>query len=152
MQYPLCNLLRPALIEKVSAQVSADPSADVHALLIPIAAIRALPQELSILFHDLDFPVISAHLTLVRFRVQLRIHDVVVDEPHDRQHRRDVFLHVGDFYVTDRASGRKSLKLRLKCKLLESINGLRHMNVVAVGDVVLIRHGSHPQRERDAQD
>jgi hypothetical protein len=65
MQYPLSNLLRSALVEVVGAQVPAATPTHIHPLLVPVAAVRAFPDELPIVLHDLDFAIIAADLTVI---------------------------------------------------------------------------------------
>lgn len=69
MQHPFRDLLRPALVEEVGAEVAADTAADVHPLLIAVAAHGALPQKLPVLLHDLDLTVIAAGLTVIRLGI-----------------------------------------------------------------------------------
>ena len=57
-----------------------------------------------LILDDLDLAVVAAALTVVRLRVELGIHDVVVDELHDTEHRRDVVLHVRHLNIGDSAA------------------------------------------------
>ena len=63
MEYTLGDLLRPALVEVIRSQVATDTPTHVHPLLIPVAAVRALPDKFAVVFHDLDFSVVAADLT-----------------------------------------------------------------------------------------
>ena len=49
-----------------------------------------------------------------------------------------VVLHIGDFDIADGATGRERLKFGLELELVESVDFLRDMNMVAIGDVVLV--------------
>ena len=105
MKDTLCNLGHPALVEGVYTKVAANPAADVQLLLVPVAAVGAFPDQLAVILHRLDLTVKAAHLAVVALGVQLGIHDVVVDEAHEREHRRDVLLHVGNLYIGDGPTG-----------------------------------------------
>ena len=48
-------------------------------------------------------------------------------------------MHIRHLDVADRAAGRERLKLRLEGQLAECVDMLGHMDVVAVGDVALVR-------------
>ena len=116
MEHTVGDFCRSALVEEIGSQVTADAPAHIHPVLIPVAAVGAFPDKLAVILHDTDFPVITTDLTVIRFRVQLGIHDVVVDEPHDREHSRDVVLHVGNFHIADCSARGKRLELRLKAE------------------------------------
>ena len=78
-------------------------------------------------------------LAVVALGVQLGVHDVVVDELHDLQHGVEVLLHVRDLDIADRAAGRERLELRLERQLVKGVDLLRHVDVIGVGDIVLVR-------------
>ena len=144
MQHALLDLLRAALVPELGADVAAGTAGDVELRLVGVAALRALPDELAALvLDDLDLAVEAAHLAVVALGVELGVHDVVVDELHDREDRRQVVLHVRHLDVGDRASGRELLELRLERELGERVDLLRHVDVVGVGDVVLVRDSLH---------
>ena len=82
-------------------------------------------------------------IRIVALGVQLGIHDVVVDELHDGDDGRDVVLHVRHLHVGDRAAGRELLELRLERERVERVDRLRHVHVVGVREVVLVRHALH---------
>ena len=48
-------------------------------------------------------------------------------------------MHIRHLDVADRAAGRERLELRLESQLAECVDMLGHMDVVAVGDVALVR-------------
>ena len=81
----------------------ASTSSNIHLVLICIATVRATPTKSAILliFIDEDFTIITALVAVVRFGVQLCIHDVVVDVLHHFQHSRNVVAEVRGFNVTD---------------------------------------------------
>ena len=144
VQHALLDLLRAALVPVLGADVAAGAARDVHLVLVRVAAVRALPDELAVVvLHHLDLAVEAAHLAVVALRVQLGVHDVVVDELHDGDDGGDVVLHVRHLHVGDRASGRELLELRLKGELVERVDRLGHVHVVGVRDVVLVRHALH---------
>ena len=147
VQHPVLDLLGPALVPILGTDVAAGPAGHVHLGLVGVAAVGADPNELAILVvADLDLAVVAAALAVVRLGVQLRVHDVVVDELHQLQDRIDVLLHVGDLDVRNRAAGGKLLELRLKGQLGEGIDLLGDMDVVGIGDVALVRDaGDHAE-------
>ena len=64
---------------------------------------------------------------------------MVVDELHDLQHGVEVLLHVRNLDIADRAAGRERLELRLERQLVKGVDLLRHVDVIGVGDIVLVR-------------
>ena len=80
MKHAILNLLRTSLIPELSADVAAGPAGHIHLILIPVAAVRALPDQLAVLIlNNLNFPVKTAFLAVVALGIQLRIHDIVVN-------------------------------------------------------------------------
>ena len=144
MQDAFLDLLGTALVPELAADVAAGAAGNIELGLVGVAALRALPDELAALvLDDLDLTIVAADLAVVGLRVQLGVHDVVVDVLHDGEHGGNVVLHVRHLYVADRAAGRELLELRLDLELLERVYRLRHMDVVGVRDVVLVRHALH---------
>ena len=90
--------------------------------------------------NDLNFSGIAALLAVIAFCVQLRIHDIIINILHYGQHRLQIVLHVGHFHIADRTARGERLKLCLKFQLFKSVDFLRHMHMVAVRDIVLVRH------------
>ena len=113
MKYALLDLLRTSLIPKLCSDVSACTAGNAHLILITVAAVRALPDQLagSFFLDDLDLSVVTAYLTVITFGIQLSIHDVVVDIFHNGQYRLDIVLHIRNFHVTDCTARRKLLEL-----------------------------------------
>ena len=103
MQHALLNLLGTSLIPELSSDISAGTTRNAHLILIPIAAIRAFPDQLaaSLFFHDLNLSVITTALTVIALGVQLRVHDIIIDVFHDRQYRLDIVLHIRNLNITD---------------------------------------------------
>ena len=139
MQDSVLDLLGSALIPILGTDVAAGTAGNIHLALVGIAALGADPNQLAVILLDTDFAVIAAALAVVRLGVQLRIHDVVIDILHQLQNRIDVLLHIGYFHVADGATGAQVLELGLKGQLGESINFLRNMDMVGIGDVILVR-------------
>ena len=79
MQYPFLNFLCSALIPELCSDVSAGTSCNVELALITVSAMRAFPYELSVILDDLDLAVVAAYLTVIALRIQLRVHDIVID-------------------------------------------------------------------------
>ena len=140
MENPIFDFLRSALIPILGPNIAAGPSGHIHFALIPVAALGAFPNQLSVIFLDLDFAVEAAYLAVVRLGIQFRVHDVLIDELHDFQNRINVALHVRDFHIADSASGRQLLELSFKGELLEGIDLFGHMDMIGVGNIVLVRN------------
>ena len=138
MQDPVPDLLRPALIPELGADIAAGPAGDVHLVLIRVAALGALPDELAVVLYDLDLTIPAADLTVVALGVQLGVDDVVVDKLHDLQHGGDVVLHIRNFHIADGAAGGEVLELGLEFQLVKGVDLLRDVDMVAVGDVALV--------------
>ena len=139
MQDALADLLGPALVPELGSDVSAGTAGDAHAGLVAVAADRALPDQLAgIVLDDHDLSVIAAALTVITLGVELGVHDVVVDIFHNSQNSGNVVLHIGNLDVADGTAGRKFLEISLEFQLVESVNLLGHMHMIAVCDVILI--------------
>ena len=80
MQHAVLDFLRSALIPELRADIAAGSSCNIHLVLVTVVALRALPEELSVLLNNADFAVVAANLTVVALCVQLSVHNVVVDE------------------------------------------------------------------------
>ena len=107
---------------------------------------RALPDQLAVVLHDLDLAVVATHLAVVRLGVELGVHDVVVDELHDADDGLEVVLHVGDLDVGDGAAGGETLELALELELGEGVDLLAHVHVVGVRDVAMVGDAlDHPE-------
>ena len=139
MQHALADLLGAALVPELGADVAAGAAGDAHTGLIAVSADRALPDQLAgIVLDDHDLTVIAAALTVVALGVELGVHNVVVDIFHHSQNSGNVVLHVGNLYIADGAAGGEFLEIRLEFQLVESVDLLGHMYMVAVGNVVLV--------------
>ena len=143
MQHAVLDLLRAALVPELGADIAAGAAGHVHLILIGVAALGALPDQLAVLLHDLDLTVPATDLAIVALGIQLGIDDVVVDELHDLQHRVQIVLHVRHLHIADGAAGGQMLELCLKLQLFERVDRLRHMDVVAVGDIALVSDALH---------
>ena len=143
MQHAVADLLGSALVPELGTDVAARTTSDIHLLLVTIAAIGALPHQLAVILHDLDLAVITADLTVIGFGVQLRIHDVVIDELQHTYDGFQIVLHVGHFHIADGTARGQALEVGFKLQLGEGINLLRHMHMVAVGDIVLVGNAGH---------
>ncbi len=138
MQHPVPDLLGAALVPELRTDIAAGPTGHVHLVLVGVAALGALPDELAVFLYDLDLTVPAAHLAVVALGVELGIDDVVVDELHHLQHCFQVVLHVGHFHVADGAAGGEVLELSLELELVKGIDLLRDVDMVAVGNVALV--------------
>ena len=139
MHYPVPDFFSAPDIPPLTTNVAARTTRNIHFRLVGVAAVGALPNQLAaIVVHNLDFLIPAAHLAVVGFRVQLRIHDVVVDVLQHRQYGGNVVREVCHFDVADCSARRELLELRLKSQLIKSIDMLCDVNVIGVGDVALI--------------
>ena len=140
MQHPIPNLLRPSLVPELAPNVAAGTPGHVHLRLIHVATLRAAPHELSVFLHDLDLSVPAAALAVIALGVQLGIDDVVVDKLDDAQHSRQIVLHIGHLDVADGTARRQGLELGFKPQLLEGVDLLCHMDMVAVGNIIPVSY------------
>ena len=141
MQYSVLDLFGAALVPELGSDISAGAAGNGHLALIGIAAVRADPDQFAVrIFLDGDLAVITAGLAVIALGVELGVHDIVVDKLHDGKHRRDIALHIRHLHVADGAARGKSLELRLKGQLGKSVDLLRHMDMVAVRDIILVGH------------
>ena len=144
MKDAVFDFLRSALIPVLRSDIAAGASCDVHLRLIAIMAMRTFPYEFPrFVVHDLNFPVVTAYLTIVALGIELGVHDVFIDEFHDGKDGRDIVLHVGNFHVGNGATGRKLLEFALEFELGERVNLLGNVHVIAVGDIALIRNAGN---------
>lgn len=147
MQHTLLDFLRTALVPELGPNVAAGTSGHVELILVTVAAVRADPNELAVLFDNLDFSVVAADLAVVTLGVELGIHDVVVDELHDLEDCVNVVLHVRNLHIGDGSAGAQLLELGLQCELVKGIDFLSDMDMIGVCDVVLVgAPGMTPQR------
>ena len=141
MQHPVLDLLRTSLVPELRTDIAAGSPCHTHLRLITVSAVGALPYQLAaLILYDLNLTVVAADLTVIRLRIQLRIHDVVINILHHGEHCRNVVLHVRHLNVADGTTRRKPLEVRLEAKLGEGINILPDIYMVAVGDVVVVRY------------
>ena len=138
MKHAFLYFLRSALVPELRADITAGTARDVEFALIAIAAIRALPNEFTVVFDNLYLAVETALLAIVGLRIELGIHYVVVYEFHYAEHRFEIVLHIGHFDVRYRAAGRQRLELALYRKLIESVYLFRNVYMIAVGNVALV--------------
>ena len=122
MQHPVFDLLSATLIPELSADVAAGASCYIQLVLIPVAALGAFPHQFAVVLHDLDLAIVAADLAVIGLGVQLRIHDVVVDELEHAYDRFQIVLHIGHFHIADGAAGGQLLELGLKLQLGKGID------------------------------
>ena len=60
MQHPILDLLRPALVPELGADITAGAAGNVQLVLVAVAALGALPHQLAVIFNDLDLSVVAA--------------------------------------------------------------------------------------------
>ncbi len=147
VQDPILNLLCAALIPILRTNIAAGSACYVHLTLIRIPALRTHPNQLSIrILPDFNFAVKAANLTIVALGIQLGVHDVIINKLHDLQNRVDIVLHIRHFHIADGTAGAELLKFRLKCQLGKRVNLLANMDMIRIGDIILIRDPrNHPK-------
>ena len=70
VKYAVFDLLRPALIPELCSDVATGSSSYKQVVLVTVATVRALPDELAVLVgHDLDLTVVAADLAVVALRI-----------------------------------------------------------------------------------
>ena len=105
MKNSIFDFLRSALIPELRSDVTACSARNVHLRLVAVMAMRAFPKKLSVLFHDSDFPVVAANLTVIALGIQFGVHDIIVNMLHYRQHSLQISLHIRHFHIAYRAAG-----------------------------------------------
>ena len=141
MHNPLFNLLGSSLVPELGSDVAAGSSGHVHLVLVFVAAVRTYPDEFAMFVAlDLDFSVVAADLTVIALGIELCVHDIVINVFHDCQNRLDVVLHIRHFHIADSSSRGQFLELSLEGQLVEGVDRLCDMYVIAVGNIVLICH------------
>ena len=138
MQDSVLNFLGSALIPVLGTDVAAGTAGNVHLALVGIAALRTYPNQLAIIFLNLNFTVIAALLAEVGFGIQLCVHNVLINELHQLQHGINVLLHIGHFHIGNSATGGQLLEVRLKAKLREGVNFFCYVHVIGIGDVTAV--------------
>ena len=83
MQYPVTDLLGASLVPELGADVAAGAAGNCQLVLVAVAAVGALPDQLAgFVLHDLNLAVKAAALTVIALGVQLCVHDIIIDELH----------------------------------------------------------------------
>ena len=143
MQHSVLDLCRPALVPELGADIAAGAAGNVQLVLVAVVALGALPDQLAVLRHNLNFTVVAADLAVVALGVQFGIHDVLVDELHDLDNGLEVILHVGYFHVADGTARGQFLELALEFQLGEGVDMLGDVDVVGVCDIVAVSDARH---------
>ena len=139
MQYSFLNFLSSALVPELCTDVAACSPCDIHCILVCIATVRALPDELMMfIFNNLNFSVIAAFLAIITLCIQLCIDDCLIDVLHQRKNSLNIILHVRNFNIADCSARRKLLEACFFCQLVKCIDFFRYMDMIAVCDVILI--------------
>ena len=138
MHYSIHDFLSATGIPPLTTNVAARTTRDVHFRLVGVAAVGALPDELTVFLLNLDFSIPAADLAVVGLRIDFSIHDGVVDILNQRDDRLQIVLQIRYFDVADSAAGRELLELGLELELGEGIDMLAHIDVVAVGDITVV--------------
>ena len=84
MQYSLLDFLGTSLIPELGSDVTAGTASHAHLILIAVAAVRALPDELaaSLFIHNLDLPIVSALHTVIALGIEFGVHNVLINVLH----------------------------------------------------------------------
>lgn len=139
MNKTLLYLLRPALIPKLCANISAGTPCNRHSALVSVSTVRAFPDKFSMLvLYNLDFSVIPACLTIITLGIKLCIHDIIIDILHDGKYCLNIVLKIRNLHIADCSTRRKSLERSLEFQLVKCIDLFRYMHMIAVCDIVLI--------------
>ena len=135
MQHPRFDLLGLAHVPIVFAQIAAGAAGDVHLGPVLVVADGALPLVVIV---DDDLPVVAAHLTVVALGVELGILDVVIDKADHLFQRLQIVAHVGDLYIGDAPAGGDLLELGLEGELVEGVDVLPHVHMIAISIITLV--------------
>ena len=73
MQHALFDFGGTALVPELGADVTAGAAGDVHGILVAVAAVRALPDELAVILDDLNLTVVAALLAIIALGVKLGV-------------------------------------------------------------------------------
>ena len=139
VQNAVFNLFRTTLVPELRTNVAAGSARNIKLALIAIGAAWALPYQLTIgIFDNLDLAIIGALLAVVALRIELGIHDVIVNETHHANDRLQIVLHIGNLDVGDSSARRKALELAFELELLKGVDLLGNMHVIAVSDVAVV--------------
>lgn len=90
----VANFFGATLVPELGANVAAGTTSNVKIFLVAVAAMRALPHQFAIIFHDLDLAVEATFLAVVALGVQFRVHDVVVNVLNHTNNGLQVVLHI----------------------------------------------------------
>ena len=146
MKNSIFDFLRSALIPELRSDVTACSARNVHLRLVAVMAMRAFPKKLSVLFHDSDFPVVAANLTVIALGIQFGVHDIIVNVAHDREYGGKIVLHIGYFYVGNRASRRQLLEFAFEFELRKCVDFFGNVYVVDVRNIAFIGNvGNDPE-------
>ena len=140
MHYAVSDFGCTSLIPILAAKVSTSSAADLHFGLIAVVTVRAFPEKLSVFFDDFNFVVPAADFAKVRFSVHFGIHDSLMNILNDFNDDFKVMREVGNFDVTDSAAGGEGLEFRFKFELGESVNFFADVDVVAVGNIIMVTY------------
>ena len=66
-----------SLVPKLGPNITAGSSGHIHFILVPVFAVGALPHQFAVLVaYNLNFPVVTANLTVIAFCIQLCVHNI----------------------------------------------------------------------------
>ena len=71
MQHAVLDLLRAALIPELGADITAGAAGNVQLVLVAVAALGALPDQLAVVLYDPDLAVVAAALAVVGLGVSI---------------------------------------------------------------------------------
>ena len=90
MEHAGLDFLRFALVPEILSEISAGAARDVHAALILIMTLGALPLVVVV---DEDLSVKAAHVAVVALGIELGVLNVVVNEANDVLKRVEVVVY-----------------------------------------------------------
>lgn len=76
----------------------------VELSFVSVSTIRAFPDELAVVLYNLNLAVKAADLTIIRLRVELGVHYVVVYELNDLEDGFYVVGEIRDFNIGNRSA------------------------------------------------
>ena len=66
MQHAVADFLRPSLVPELGSNIAAGTARNRHLVLVAVAAVRALPDQLSgLILDDFDLTVVAAALAVI---------------------------------------------------------------------------------------
>ena len=131
MNVTIANFSRAAIIPEVRTNISTRTSCDVHLMLICVATVWTLPNQLMIfIFNNLNLTTVTTHLAIIALRVQFSVHDIVVDVLDYFEYCINIILKICSLNITDASTLTESLIFTFKPQFGEWINMFTNIDVI----------------------